>query len=70
MGSIEFVGPGTGAMPGRTVAMAEYVDADGVVVSIALKLDTAGNLWEVDFWKVDFSPLVAYPTPAQLRLQA
>ena len=44
----------------------EYVDADGVPVSIALNIDETGQLYEVDFFKADFSPLVRYPKAGQV----
>lgn len=67
MGSIRFVSPFAGArLLGRCAMEAQYVDADGVPVSIALNLDDRGNLYELDFWKADFSPLLSYPSPAEL----
>ena len=53
---------------GKKCAEAEYIDADGVEVSIVVNLDSEGNLYEIDFWKVDFSPLLRYPRFEQLRL--
>ncbi|MDN3575699.1 hypothetical protein QWZ03_02805 [Chitinimonas viridis] len=70
MGSIRFVHESS--MPrlfGSTVVEAEYIDSDGIVVSITVSLDNQGDLYEVDFWKVDFSPLLKYPLPQQLRLK-
>ena len=46
----------------------EYVDADGVQVSIVINLDSRGDLYEVDFWKIDFSPLRCYPRPEQVKV--
>jgi hypothetical protein len=40
---------------------AEYVDSDAVLVSIAVNADQTGQPFEIDFWKVDFSPLKQYP---------
>jgi hypothetical protein len=70
MGSIRFV-PESGESRSfdKAIAEAEYVDADGVTVSIAVNADERGDLYEVDFWKVDFSPLCEYPKPAQLRIK-
>lgn len=67
MGGVRFVGPAPTATFGRTIAAREYLDADGALVTIALNVDTEGNLLELDFWKVDFNSLVAYPRPEQLR---
>ena len=68
MGSIKFNPefPGRRRMAG-CIAEADYMDADGVPVSIAINVDQAGRLFEVDIWKVDFSPLVKYPTPKTVR---
>ncbi|MFN4288851.1 MAG: DUF6984 family protein [Brevundimonas sp.] len=57
MGSLQFVGAADRSM-GSTVAHAEFEDADGVPVSVALLLDQEGRLFELDIWKVDFSPLI------------
>ena len=46
---------------GLEIARAEYGDVDGVRVSITLSVDDRGELFELDFWKVDFSPLKRYP---------
>ena len=51
---------------GRRAAEAEYADADGVTVIISLNMDDQGDLYELDFWKADFSPLRSYPDPTQL----
>ena len=65
MGSIRFVQPERRSF-GKTLAEAQYVDSDGVVVSITINADQKGQLFEVDFWKVDFSPLKRYPKPSNL----
>jgi hypothetical protein len=65
MGSIRFVQPEPGTF-GKELAEAEYVDRDGVRVSIALNAGSNGQLFELDFWKVDFSPLGRYPKPSEL----
>jgi hypothetical protein len=65
MGSIQFVQPEPRIF-GKELAEAEYVDSDGVLVSIALNADSNGQLFELDFWKVDFSPLRRYPKPSDL----
>ena len=69
MGSIRFASP-TSVNPrfGREASVAEYIDEDGVLVSITLNLDQDDNLFEIDLWKADFSPLVRYPAPQDLKL--
>lgn len=67
MGSVRFLNnKGREAPYGATIAEAEYVDTDGMLVSIAVNIDERGDLLEIDFWKVDFSPLRKYPLPAEL----
>lgn len=39
----------------------EFVDSDGVPVMVAVNLDELGDLFELDIWKVDFSPLKRFP---------
>ena len=41
---------------GQEVAEYMFDDVDGTPVSAALNVDTEGNLYELDIWKVDFSP--------------
>jgi len=65
MGSIRFVRTDARRF-GKEVARAEYRDSDQVLVSITLNADTSGELFELDFWKVDFSPLKRYPRKEQL----
>ena len=67
MGSIRFARPQSQSM-GKALVEAQYVDSDGVLVSIALNVDKDGQLFEVDFWKVDFSPLRRYPKPSDLLI--
>jgi hypothetical protein len=68
MGSIRFVQPEPRSF-GKELAQAEYVDRDGVLVSITINVDQKGQLFEVDFWKVDFSPLRRYPKPSDLAVK-
>lgn len=46
---------------GEQLAEREFVDIDGVPVIVAINLDDRGDLYEVDVWKVDFSPLKRFP---------
>jgi hypothetical protein len=41
---------------GKQVAKYKFKDEDGVEVFFALNLDTNGELYEIDVWKIDFSP--------------
>jgi len=71
MGSIRFVqNSGERCLFGKKIAEADYVDIDGVLVSIVLNVDQQGNLYEIDFWKVDFSSICKYPRPEGLRIRS
>lgn len=62
MGGIRFIhGSGEPGKLGRELVVAKGVDLDGTELSIALNLDQFGRLFELDIWKVDFSPLLALP---------
>ena len=52
----------------KNPVLAAYTDADGTMVSISLASDANSNLYEMDFWKVDFSPLEKYPKPEDIVL--
>lgn len=67
MGSIRFDGSQQHRRRARAVAEARYVDDDGTPVSIEVNVDESNRLFEVDFWKVDFSPLRRYPEPHDLK---
>jgi hypothetical protein len=60
MGSVKIVGPETRQF-GGTIAKCTCRDSDGTPVSIAINVDQDGNLFEIDIWKVDFTPLVKFP---------
>ena len=66
IGTIRFLS-GNDRRRARSIAEARYVDDDGVVVSIELSVDETDGLFELDFWKVDFSPLLRYPNPEDLQ---
>ena len=51
---------------GTVLVEADYYDLDGVLVSISVNLDINGELFEMDFWKVDFSSLRRYPKCSDL----
>lgn len=65
MGGIRFVAPEPRTL-GKAIAETQYLDGDGVLVSIVINMDSNGRLFELDFWKVDFSPLRRYPRPVDL----
>ena len=66
MGSIRFVYHGETHSPdtrkfGGEMSSCHFTDDDGVLVSVALYADTSGIPFELDVWKVDFSPLIRIP---------
>jgi hypothetical protein len=71
MGSLKFINSGESEIRslGRSLAEAQYTDEDGVPVSIVVNADKNNELYELDFWKVDFSPLRRYPKPEQLIIK-
>lgn len=69
MGSLEFAGDERRSL-GSCLVEAEYVDCDGVIVSIALNADQNERLYELDMWKVDFAPLRKYPVFESVTIKA
>lgn len=67
MGSINFAGSDPDNYAGDLI-QAEYKDIDDVDVLITLTEDKHNHLLDLDFWKVDFSKLIRYPTPELLGL--
>jgi hypothetical protein len=71
MGSLVFLRPDVDRSLrsfGHEVARGEFVDADGVLVSVAINTDEEGRLFELDVWKTNFAPLVAWPEAAAIRI--
>lgn len=69
MGSIRFCNAkGKRRAFGREIAEATFKDADGVVVSAAINVDRDGELFELDVWKTDNSPLIRYPLPDEVEV--
>jgi hypothetical protein len=72
MGSLSLVPEGNDSTVrslGRQVAAGEFTDRDGVPVSVALNVDQQGKLFELDVWKVNFAPLLSWPSPAEIILR-
>jgi hypothetical protein len=38
-----------------------FLDEDGIDVIASLNIDNKGNLFELDIWKTNFSPLIKFP---------
>lgn len=52
---------------GSELVTAHYIDEDEIPVIISINLDQDGRLFEMDFWKVSFSPLERYSIPEELK---
>jgi hypothetical protein len=62
MGSLKFLSNDTKKRKmGTEVSAITLLDIDGIPLSISLNLDEEGELYELDVWKVDFSPLKQLP---------
>ena len=66
MGSLRFVPLGKDSSSGirkfgSEISSCHFTDEDGILVSVALYVDPSGCPFELDVWKVDFSPLVRIP---------
>ncbi|MDQ2795429.1 MAG: hypothetical protein M3Y12_15685 [Bacteroidota bacterium] len=66
MGSVQFYPPGLKAEHrfGDDVAEVWLKDEDGMPVLVTLLVDQHGQLYELDVWKVDFSPTVNLQIPS------
>ncbi|MFH1120782.1 MAG: hypothetical protein V1775_13245 [Bacteroidota bacterium] len=67
MGSINLGGSDPGLYDGDLI-QAEYIDIDGIEVIITLTKDKNNRLLDLDFWKVNFSKLIRYPTPGEVTI--
>ena len=69
MGSLLFVSNNLAAERrlGREAADCFFRDSDGVFVSAVLNLDQDGELFELDVWKVDYSPLLSWPDVSDIH---
>jgi hypothetical protein len=66
MGSLQ-LGESREGRLGHMVAEAQFTDGDGLPVFASLVLDQSGSLYELDLWKVDFSPLKRIPEPSHCQ---
>lgn len=65
MGSISF-NLNNCAIYDSDLVQVKYADLDNTPVYITLTIDKEGHLFELDFWKVDFSELKKYPQPNEV----
>lgn len=52
-GNLRFVGRQPDRQLGELIARTQFLDDDGVPVLVSLYLDQAGDLYELDCWKVN-----------------
>ncbi|MEM9008807.1 MAG: hypothetical protein AAGE59_35525 [Cyanobacteria bacterium P01_F01_bin.86] len=69
MGSVSIGTPDPHRSFGRVAAECCFNDSDGTLVFVCLNLDQYGAPFEMDVWKVAFSPLVTWPARDQLRVK-
>jgi hypothetical protein len=70
MGSIQLINASEDNLKTKfshAVVECEFTDKDGVKVIISLNISNNGYPYELDFWKVDFEPLIGYPAPGDLK---
>lgn len=46
---------------GEQISECSFIDNDGVKVIASLNVDQYGELFELDIWKVDYTPLIKLP---------
>jgi len=52
----------------KSLVEGNFEDKDGCIVDFELTLDSQGDLFELDFFKVDFSPLINLPSEDQIKI--
>jgi hypothetical protein len=62
MGSLRFTSGASPRRRRRAIAVDEFIDGDGTPVSVELTVDQFDDLYELDVFKADFSPLIRWPT--------
>ncbi|UOQ51857.1 DUF6984 family protein [Hymenobacter cellulosivorans] len=60
-GSLRFASQQAERRLGEKIASTRFLDEDGVPVFVSLYLDQRGELYELDCWKVDDTPLRRMP---------
>ncbi|MBX0289463.1 hypothetical protein K3G63_03390 [Hymenobacter sp. HSC-4F20] len=60
-GSLRFLSATPHRRLGQQLATTQFLDEDGVPVLVSLYLDQVGELYELDCWKVDDTPVKRIP---------
>lgn len=64
MGSIRFIYSDSKVRKfSKEIAEASILDVDNVLMSFTINIDEYGDLFELDVFKVDFSPMKQFPKP-------
>ncbi|MDD7888279.1 hypothetical protein [Flavivirga sp. 57AJ16] len=45
----------------KAIIEKQFYDVDDVPISVSINIDTDGNLFELDIWRVDFNPIINFP---------
>ncbi|UOQ64400.1 DUF6984 family protein [Hymenobacter volaticus] len=61
IGSLRFTNYQPNRRLGERIASTQFLDEDGILVFASLYLDQEGELYELDYWKTDDSPLLRIP---------
>ena len=64
MGSLYFVTPVktiSERRMGKCISGMQFTDNDNILVLVSLNVDEDDELFELDIWKTDFSPLIQLP---------
>lgn len=67
MGSLQFASGKAEPRFGDVIGECQFDDEDGIPVIARLIVDEEGDLFELDVWKTDFSPLIRIPEPDQMK---
>jgi hypothetical protein len=68
MGGIRFIRSDSNRRKfGREIYHGAFADLDGVPVSVTMNVDQYEDLFQLDFFKADNSPLVRYPSVKDLK---
>jgi hypothetical protein len=45
----------------KSILEKQFFDVDNMPISVSVNIDTDGNLFELDIWRVDFNPIIRFP---------
>jgi hypothetical protein len=65
MGSLYIVNPSKSREErkmGSSILERQFYDIDDTPISVSINIDTDGNLFELDIWRVDFNPIIKFPS--------